>query len=486
MQGYRCIDHDASLRSSILADGCNTPKLGNGKRLTLRVIAWLSLILLISLMSGQVAIAQALNPSPVETYYVPVTEQQALASMDAINSAATTPVNTYLSVAIGTDGTLLYFDHWENGYVDDIANPTLGELFSNPGQLDGVQIWGNGNCEDGFPPNKDGSTALSCNAGNAATVDSLSAGNVIVLSSAKSASELSNDLTTLQFDGRDKFAATEQIAVARAYWGGGDCTSSSGPGTCLAGAIEVYPTVDWGTLYLAPVGVNENYSSQFEYAAFVIQAAEDDTNITVIGASIGSTQCSAGSLTNLDQGQSCIVPGVNLGASVTAADGKPVQVHLLTGDINSSYEYDAFTLVPRAKWGPSYYSPVGTTASFPAQIIIYNPGQGTSGTGQLDVRCVFGNGTGITRNNIAANDTASVEVPANYGARCYAKSGDNDGAAFLPTAQFFAISVVDSAYEGTGGGESYDWGFTLIPDELLSPQALVGLGLGQDPTKPLT
>ena len=130
MQGYRCIDHDASLRSSILADGCNTPKLGNGKRLTLRVIGWLSLILLISLMSGQVAIAQALNPSPVETYYVPITEQQALASMDAINSAATTPVNTYLSVAIGTDGTLLYFDHWENGYVDDIANPTLGELFS--------------------------------------------------------------------------------------------------------------------------------------------------------------------------------------------------------------------------------------------------------------------------------------------------------------------------------------------------------------------
>ena len=163
---------------------------------------------------------------------------------------------------------------------------------------------------------------------------------------------------------REGVQPVEQIAVARAYWGGGDCTSSSGPGTCLAGAIEVYPTVEWGTLYLAPGGVNENYSSQFEYAAFVIQAAEDDTNITVTGASIGSTQCSAGSLTNLDQGQSCIVPGVNLGASVTAADGKPVQVHLLTGDINSSYEYDAFTLVPRTKWGPSYYSPVGTTASF--------------------------------------------------------------------------------------------------------------------------
>ncbi|MCB0048939.1 MAG: DUF11 domain-containing protein, partial [Caldilinea sp.] len=244
--------------------------------------------------------------------------------------------------------------------------------------------------------------------------------------------------------------------------------------------------MDWGSFYRAPIGVNENYSSQFEYTAFVIQAAEDDTVVTVTGASTASAQCSAGSLTALDQGQSCLVPGVNLGASVTAAGGKPVQVHLLTGDVNSSYEYDAFTLVPRSKWGPSYYSPVGTTASFPAQIIIYNPGQGASGTGQLDVRCVFGNGTGINRNNIAANDTASVEVPANYGARCYAKNGDSDGAAFLPTAQFFAISVVDSAYEGTGGGESYDWGFTLIPDELLSPQALVGLGLGQDPTKPLT
>ncbi len=321
MQGYRCIDRDASPRSSVLVGGCNAPKLDNRKRLTVRVIAWLSLILLISLMSGQVAMAQALNPSPVETYYVPVTEQQALASMDAINSAAVEPVNTYLSIAIGTDGTMIYYDHWENGYVDDIANPTLGELFSDPGQLDGVQIWGNGNCEDGFPPNKDGSTALSCNAGNAATVDSLSAGNVIVLSSAKNASELSNDLTTLQFDGRDKFAATEQIAVARAYWGCGDCSSGSGPGTCLAGAVVVFPTVDWGSLYRAPVGINENYSSQFEYTAFVIQAAEDDTVVTVTGASTPSAQCSAGSLTNLDQGQSCIVPGVNLGASVAAASG---------------------------------------------------------------------------------------------------------------------------------------------------------------------
>ncbi|MCB0051619.1 MAG: hypothetical protein KDE24_18980, partial [Caldilinea sp.] len=104
MKGYGRVDHSANLRSSILTGGCNARKLEHGRGLAARGVAWLALVLLMLLMSGQVAMAQAINPSPVETYFVPVTEQQALASMDAVNSEATVPVNTYLSIAIGTDG----------------------------------------------------------------------------------------------------------------------------------------------------------------------------------------------------------------------------------------------------------------------------------------------------------------------------------------------------------------------------------------------
>ena len=52
----------------------------------------------------------------------------------------------------------------------------------------------------------DGKTALTCSDAN----DVLSSGNVIVLSSSKTSAELNDplvDKATIQFDGRDKFAA---------------------------------------------------------------------------------------------------------------------------------------------------------------------------------------------------------------------------------------------------------------------------------------
>ena len=60
-------------------------------------------------------------------------------------------MTTYVSIAIGTPGTLIYFDHWENGYDADIANP--GDLYAS-GNITGTQIWGNGVAADGCPPTR--------------------------------------------------------------------------------------------------------------------------------------------------------------------------------------------------------------------------------------------------------------------------------------------------------------------------------------------
>ena len=130
--------------------------------------------------------------------------------------------------------------------------------------------------------------------------------------------------------------------------------------------------------------------------------------------------------------------------------------------------------------GAKLYSPVGTKTGNQAQIIVYNPD-----STQLNIRCDF-NGSSIAQTAIAGGASASFAVPQYSGAHCFAKTGTANGAGLDLTRKFFAISVVDSNYVSSSGGTDWDWGFTLIPDSQLAPQALVGLGLRQDPTKSIT
>ena len=233
--------------------------------------------LVLSLLICGVALAQVINPQPIQTYYVPLAEDDALVAMQATNSNATAPVYTYLSIAIGSlDGTFVYYDQWENGYDADIANPT--DLYG-PGNADGTQVWGNGIAADGCAPNRDGKTPLACTDAN----DLLTGGNVVVLSNPV-------DPTTLQsvidFDGGDKLGASKQVAVSRLYW-------PQTPRTLLAGAIELLPTNKWGVSYMSPVGEGENtgvdpnndedgdFNNMFEYTSMFIQAFQPNTVVTV-------------------------------------------------------------------------------------------------------------------------------------------------------------------------------------------------------------
>lgn len=55
------------------------------------------------------------------------------------------------------NGTIVYYDQWENGYDSDIANPLNLYSGSNTG---GTQIWGDGIASNGCVPNKTGSLSL--------------------------------------------------------------------------------------------------------------------------------------------------------------------------------------------------------------------------------------------------------------------------------------------------------------------------------------
>ena len=93
--------------------------------------------------------AFAVNSAPVQLFYVPFPEDQLLQGLQSINSAdPVDPVTDYISIAAVANGTIIYYDQWENGYDTDIANPT--DLYSSPGNLDGTQIWGDGNVANRF------------------------------------------------------------------------------------------------------------------------------------------------------------------------------------------------------------------------------------------------------------------------------------------------------------------------------------------------
>ena len=75
---------------------------------------------------------------------------------------------------------------------------------------------------------------------------SSAAGDVIVLENTVPASP--RVPANIFFDGGDKIATTWPIAVTRAAW------PVPNTGTVIAGAVEVFPTRDWGTTFEAPGG----------------------------------------------------------------------------------------------------------------------------------------------------------------------------------------------------------------------------------------
>ena len=56
---------------------------------------------------------------------------------------------TTISIVVGTSNTIIVYDHWEDGYENDLNNPTQPS----------TQIWGDGNTNHGPPP---ATPATSC------------------------------------------------------------------------------------------------------------------------------------------------------------------------------------------------------------------------------------------------------------------------------------------------------------------------------------
>jgi hypothetical protein len=146
---------------------------------------------IISLLMASGAFAQ--NPPPSQLYYVPFPEDKQLEAFQAITTVAVEPIAVFVTIAAAANDTVIYYDHWEDGYESDLTNPRQSTTL----------IYGDGNQANGFPP------------GNPS--DRIPAGTVFNLRNFVTTTTLGS---VVDFDAGDKIASFKPITVTKTTFPG--------------------------------------------------------------------------------------------------------------------------------------------------------------------------------------------------------------------------------------------------------------------------
>ncbi|MCW1925853.1 SpaA isopeptide-forming pilin-related protein [Luteolibacter arcticus] len=392
--------------------------------------------------------AHAVNPPPTQLFYVPFPEDHQLSAFDSINSVANDPITVFVTLAAATDGTVIYYDHWEDGYERDITDPVQSTTL----------VFGDGNAANGYPP------------GNPA--DLIPAGTVFNLRNFVATATLQ---AVVDYDGRDKIASFKPISVTKT-------TVPAGTDTLLAGCVEVFERGLWGNEYRSPVGIDMPQTTPtatltqdenlFSYAALAISAGPGGASVQVDKDNNGVFE----ETVLLAEGEAIFRSDVNVGGHVLA--DKPVQVVLFTGTVGSTYASRDTSLLPTYRWSSDYFAPVSTRTSPTDGTVtfLYNPGAAA-----ITVNYDY-------RSSATAYTTATISVPAKGNARVALQpaNGTNHFGAYrfyttgVTPPVFYAMSAID-ADAASGSNQNWDGGFTLVGRPSLTTQVLLSLGIGRDP-----
>lgn len=403
------------------------------------------------------------GPSVVETYYLPWPEDQVFTSMGSIfnsscslydgfnttyDAVARQPMISYTAITITDINTVITYDHWEDGFEPSITYP---------GQVT-TEVWGDGDFQNGTAPGD--------------VDDILTPGQVVILSDVMDSASLGN---IIDFDGRDKIAASVPITVTRSVW-------ADGSATLFAAADEVYPIDRWGTEFRVPVGDNEDINGMFEYTGLSIIASQNNTTVSIDSNADGGIDITQ----LLNEGQTYHFndtgTGLSRGARITSNSGHEIQVNLMTADVCAGYESRTYPLLPIEQWDSSYYSPVGTTTT--------NPGAPSNDDAPTTISLYNPNASSIIVSyQFATGGVSTISVPgsSNAGGGATLVMQNLSGAHFYTTSGdvFYAIGSVDTD-NATGTGDdrndTYDWGITLVPEKVMSQFLIVGWAPGDDPT----
>ena len=299
-----------------------------------------------------VPLEERANPAPVQLFYVPLPETEMNDALDAIGIGGQGDLQTSItSLSVTENNTVIWYDHWEDGYEAILGNPQQATTL----------VWGDGDDSNGIAP------------GFATDPMGIPAGTVF---------RLRNDVPTprnvavdgILFDSPDRFGSNKTIAVSRAQFTLPD-------GTVLAGAVEVRDTRFYDTEYVAPIGTNTpNQENMFEYTSFFVQAFLDNTRVQ-IDVNYNGVFTDPGDVdVILNQGQTVqSSPNVLQGARVKAS--LPVQAFLLTGDIGGKFASRTYLLYSVNQASNDYFTPVGYDKASPnndttnddVRLFIYNP-----------------------------------------------------------------------------------------------------------------
>ena len=181
-----------------------------------------------------------------------------------------------------------------------------------------------------------------------------------------------------------------------------------------------------------------------------------------------TANCVQGTSVTLNKGQSFMLDDyalspqsapynvVHTGTVINSSN--TIQVDYIIGNHSDTYQGRAFAAFPRGYWDTEYYVPVDSSAgtgSYPTNIYLYNPNSSA-------ITINYQTSTGSGSFSLPANTTSSFQtLTGNYvpqGSGVYLKGSD----------VFWGVTEIDD------GGQTHEWGHSLIPSFLLSNEQYIG------------
>lgn len=383
--------------------------------------------------------------SIISTFYVPLFEDNSYEALESVNAATGPALSTTVSVTVTASGTIVYYDHWEDGF----------EAIADEPSQTSTRVYG-----DGDPSN--GDAADVCVPAGCAG-DLLRAGAVLRLNNSTTivpgSLSIPRSAATVVFDGRDKISSTAGLAVSHAAWP----TNTDALHAHMASAFD---TSRWGVSFVSPVGTNTPQQGDgfdhFSYSGVEVMAATDGTQVWVDSNADGDfLDANDRNGVTIDEGETVFVNGgIAQGARVQSS--VPVQVFLMTGRIGSNYSNRSFQLFPTEGLVNDYLAPATAASAPDAQasvLYLYNPQ-----TSSIPITVT------------TASGSTNYTVPAGQVLNPAPFLAPNQPARVTSTATFAAIAATGTR-EGAQG-QDFDWGYSLVPARLLSSSINVGWAPG--------
>ncbi len=399
------------------------------QRSALKILSIFILIILLSTVGLQflspAQTAKADVAAGFSEYFIPGAADDI---WDILNDLSPFSGNNFLNVItmpITTPNLTVYYDHWENGYLTGAAGD---EVYS--GYAVGSVLTFK---SPSISSNPRGTNLTAC------------------AGSTNPAGTTSNC-----YDGMDRiFVVGGAVSIAQVYW-------PTDEGTVYANGWEVYPLKAWESSYTMPVGENLYRTDSTAYADFdcvyvLVEAKEDATQVTFdntrtsqpSSGNCGRNWWADGSVT-LAKGKTYFRGAVDTASTIVS--NKPVEVQIIVGREDSTFDSRSHTLVPSGQWDNEYYSPVPGYSGTNVNLYLYNP------TGSTLAVTYDDSAAGTTTCNVPAYGTLSVRA-------CKGSFVAAGSAVYLSAASnFFALGEYDS------GSSSRNWGFSIIPKSSLNSE----------------